>query len=41
MHKNIRNHIYQEALARINFIPNIVIEAERGNFRMHDYIQTI
>ena len=41
MHKNIRNQIYQEALRQINVIPNVIIETERGSFRIHDYIQTI
>lgn len=41
MHKNIRNQIYQEALRRINIIPNVILETERGNFRIHEYIQTI
>lgn len=41
MNKNTRNQIYQEALARINDIPNVVIEIERGSFRMHDYLQSI
>ena len=41
MHTNIRNQIYQEALRRINVIPNVIIETERGNFRIRDYIQTI
>ena len=41
MHNNIRRQIYNEALQRLNVIPNVIIETERGNFRIHDYIQTI
>ena len=40
-HKDIRTKIYQEALNRINIFPNVIIETERGNFKMHDYIKTI
>ena len=40
-HKDIRTKIYQEALNRINILPNVIIETERGKFKMHDYINTI
>ena len=41
MYMNIKNQIYQEALMRINVIPNIIIETETGKYRIHDYIHTI
>ena len=41
MNKNIRNQIYQEALWRINIVPNVIIETERRNFRIHEYIHTL
>ena len=41
MHKNIRMRIYNEALSRLNVIPNVIIETERGNYRIHEYIHTI
>ena len=41
MLNNIRMRIYNEALSRLSVIPNVIIETERGNFRIHDYIQTI
>ena len=41
MHRNIRLQIYNKALRRINVIPNVIIETERGNYRIHEYIETI
>ena len=41
MHKNIRMSIYNEALSRLNVIPNVIIETEIGNYRIHEYIHTI
>ena len=41
MYNVIRTQIYNEAINRINLIPNITIESERGNMHMHTYIQTI
>ena len=41
MHSNIRLQIYNEALRSINIIPNAINQTERGNYRIHDYIQTI
>lgn len=28
-------------MSRINVVSNVIIKTERGNFRIHDYIQTI
>ena len=41
MYKNIRQSIYNKAINRIRVIPNVIIETERGNIRMHDYINAI
>jgi hypothetical protein len=38
MYNVIRTQIYNEAINRINLIPNITIESERGNMHMHTYI---
>ena len=41
MHITIRQYIYNEALKRKQNIPNIIMETERGKFKIHDYINTI
>ena len=41
MHLNIRQYIYEEAILRINILPNIIIDSERGRFKISDYILTI
>ena len=41
MYNCIRTQIYNEEINRINVIPNITIEPERGNMPIHTYINTI
>ena len=41
MHNTIRQNIYNEALKRKPNIPNLIIDTERGKFKIHDYINTI
>jgi len=41
MYNCIRTQIYKEAINRINAIPNIAIESERGNMPIYTYINTI
>ena len=41
MHLNIRQDIYEEAFKRINILPNIEIDTERGRYKIRDYIYTI
>jgi len=36
MHLNIRQDIYEEAFRRINILPNVVIDTERGRFKILD-----
>ena len=41
MHQNIRQKIFTEAMKRLPNIPNIIMETEMGNIRIHDYIKSI
>ena len=41
MYNCIRTQIYNEAINRINVIPGITVESERGNMPIHTYINTI
>lgn len=41
MHLNIRQDIYEEAFRRINILPNVEIDTERGRFKFRDYIPNI
>ena len=41
MYNTIRGRIYNEAIIRKNTIPNVIIETELGQMRIHDYINNI
>ena len=41
MHNIIRKTIYEEALSRMNYFPNITMETENGNIKIYDYIKNI
>ena len=41
MYNSIRTQIYNEAINRINVIPNILIESERGKMPIHTYINSM
>lgn len=41
MPNDIRQNIYNEALRRKPNLHNVIIETERGNYKMHQYINTI
>ena len=41
MQNIVRKNIYEEALSRMNFIPNITMETENCNIKIYDYIKNI
>lgn len=41
MHKEIRHKIYEETKNRFFLLPNVIIETERGNIRIYDFIEIV
>ena len=41
MYSIIRQEIYNEAILRKNFIPDVIIETNNGNIKINEYIDPV